>query len=314
MSVRDDRGRNRMTVRAMTAARGKSAVTEQEEPAAMTAAEKEQEQDGTAIKYMEEISLNAWPSYKIELYDGWLIRYSSNYTYRTNAVEQIGLSTIPTAEKIEYCERVYSKLGTPVNFKINPLLDPDFDRMLGERGYEVRHVTEVMTCTICDLNLMQEEGRDYLFENRLNLPTLVRYGAGLTVQLRSVVTEEWMKGLFHLNGIADPRLRRIVPKMYAAIPKETIAASIEIDGRIVATGLGIRDREWVGIYAIYVSPSCWRRHYARAVCSTILTEAFRLGSTRAYLQVVKGNAPAKKLYESLGFRDFYTYWFRSRSV
>ena len=32
------------------------------------------------IKFMEEISLNAWPSHKIELYDGWLIRFSRNYT------------------------------------------------------------------------------------------------------------------------------------------------------------------------------------------------------------------------------------------
>ena len=54
------------------------------------------------IKYMEEISLNAWPSYRIELYDGWLLRYSHNYTYRTNSVEQIGESTIPVSEKISY--------------------------------------------------------------------------------------------------------------------------------------------------------------------------------------------------------------------
>ena len=51
------------------------------------------------IKYMEEISLNAWPSYRIELYDGWLLRYSHNYTYRTNSVEQIGESTISVSVK-----------------------------------------------------------------------------------------------------------------------------------------------------------------------------------------------------------------------
>ena len=30
----------------------------------------------------------------------------------------------------------------------------------------------------------------------------------------------------------------------------------------------------------------------------------------AYLQVVQGNTAAKRLYASLGFTDFYTYWFR----
>ena len=266
------------------------------------------------IKYMEELSLNAWPSYKIELYDGWLIRYSCNYTYRTNSVEQIGPSSIPVEEKIAYCEAVYTGFGTPTSFKINPLLDPSFDHLLARRGYDVKHLTEVMTCSLDEVNLMQEQERDYLFENRLNLPTLVRYPGQLTVQLSSEITPEWLQGLFHLNGTASPALRRIVPSMYAAIPKETIAASVEIDGHMAASGLGIRDRDWVGIYAVYVSPSCWRRHYARAVCSTILREAKLLGAEKAYLQVVKGNHSAKKLYESLGFRDFYTYWFRSRKT
>ena len=34
------------------------------------------------------------------------------------------------------------------------------------------------------------------------------------------------------------------------------------------------------------------------------------GATRAYLQVVEGNTPARSLYESLGLNFVYTYWFR----
>ena len=263
---------------------------------------------------MEEMSLNAWPSYRVEFYDGWLLRYSHNYTYRTNSVEQIGAGTIPLEEKIRYCEKIYQELRSPTNFKIQPLLDPEFDLFLEERGYRVRHRTDVMTMDIRDSRLMQESGRDYLFDNRLNLPTLVHYPDDLTVQMNAFVTDEWMRGLFSLNGTSDPTLRRIVPKMYAAIPKKTIVASVEIDGRMVASGLGIRDRDWVGIYAVYVSPSCWGRGYARAVCSTLLREAEGTGAARAYLQVKSDNLKAKKLYESLGFSDFYTYWFRSRNT
>lgn len=266
------------------------------------------------IKYMEEISLNAWPSYRIELYDGWLLRYSHNYSFRTNSVEQIGAGTIPIGEKIRYCEQIYSDLNSPASFKINPLLDPSFEPLLEERGYEVRHVTEVMTADIAGMELQQESGKEYLFENRLNLPTLVHMGEDVVVKLSAHITQEWIQGLFSLNGTADPTLRRIVPKMYSAIPKETIAASVELDGRMVASGLCIRDREWAGIYAIYVTPSCWNRGYARAICSTLLEEAQTLGAKKAYLQVVKRNEPAKRLYRSLGFEKFYTYWFRSRKV
>lgn len=268
--------------------------------------------EAQSIKYMEELSLNAWPSHKIELYDGWLIRFSHNYTYRTNSVEQVGASTIPVEEKIAYCESVYQQFHTPCNFKINPLLDPSFDRLLSDKGYGIRHITEVMTADMKKLNLMSALSSEFEFENRLGLPSFVNYDNDFTVLLQPVITDEWIQGVFHLNGTCEPVLRRIVPSMFKAIPKETIAASIEIEGRMVASGLGIRDRDYVGLYAIYVAPSCRRRHYARAICSTILREAKQRGAKKAYLQVVKGNISAKSLYTSLGFDDFYTYWFRSR--
>ena len=71
------------------------------------------QKDAAYMKLIEEISLNAWPSHKIELYDGWLIRFSHNYTYRTNSVEQVGDSLIPIEEKIAYCEAQYRNYHTP---------------------------------------------------------------------------------------------------------------------------------------------------------------------------------------------------------
>ena len=54
----------------------------------------------TLIKTIEDLSLNAWPSHQIELYDGWILRFSYFYTHRTNSVEQIGPSTIPVEENV----------------------------------------------------------------------------------------------------------------------------------------------------------------------------------------------------------------------
>lgn len=262
------------------------------------------------IHYIEELSLNAWPSHKIELYDGWLIRFSHNYTYRTNSVEQVGASTIPLDEKIAYCEEIYRGFGTPCNFKINPLMDPAFDEELQKRDYRIRHVTQVMRADMERVELEPCGPVEHEFENRLGLPSAVHYG-DTTVLLSPVITDEWIQGVFHLNGTCEPVLRRIVPSMFKAIPKRTIVASVEIDGHMVASGLAICDREYAGIYAIYVSPGCRRRGYARAICSTLLREAKGTGAKKAYLQVVKGNMPAESLYCSLGFEPFYTYWFRS---
>lgn len=99
------------------------------------------------------------------------------------------------------------------------------------------------------------------------------YPGHIAVQLRDRITDEWIESLFRLNGTTRPTLRRIVPSMFKAIPKETIVACIEIEGRMVASGLGILDRGHIGLYAIYVDASCRRKHFARAICSSILTEA-----------------------------------------
>ena len=68
----------------------------------------------TTIKQIEDMSLNAWPSHKMELYDGWILRFSYFYTHRTNSVEQFGNSTLTWREKIPYCESVYSVWEPPL--------------------------------------------------------------------------------------------------------------------------------------------------------------------------------------------------------
>lgn len=267
--------------------------------------------DEEYIKLLEEISLNAWPSHKIELYDGWLIRFSHNYTHRTNSVQQVGDSHIPVLEKIEYCEQVYENLHTPVIFKISPLIDPEFDKLLEDRGYTIQHETETMILDYKDFKPLEPTHVEYEFYGRNSgLPSIVGFEGDIIVQLRDRITEDWITALFRLNGTTNPTLRRIVPSMYHAIPKETIVAKIEVDGRMVASGLGILDRGHVGVYAIYVDPSCRNKHYGKAIVSTILLEAQKKGNDKAYLQVVKGNTPAKHLYEGLGFKYFYDYWFR----
>ena len=70
----------------------------------------------------------------------------------------------------------------------------------------------------------------------------------------------------------------------------------------------------MGLYAIYVDASCRRKGLGRCICSSILSEAKKKGAEHAYLQVVKGNVHAKHLYTTLGYEDFYTYWFRAKNV
>ncbi len=244
------------------------------------------------IKKIEDLSINAWPSHQIQFYDNWVLRFSYFYTHRTNCVEQLGPSLLPPMEKIRHCESIYRKWNTPCIFKISPVGDPSLDQLLSDRGYEIQHHTTVMTASLDQMEI---------FDSSPLSPV---------IKTEDFVSREWMDGLFLLKKTTNPTHIRIVPSMYDAIPMDQISVSILEHDTIVGTGLGILDREYVGIYAIHVAEHCRKKGYATKIIHTILKEAKRHGATKAYLQVVTDNSPAKALYRKLGFCEAYSYWFR----
>lgn len=248
------------------------------------------------IKTIEDLSLNAWPSHQMEVFDGWILRFSYFYTHRTNCVEQIGMSVLPLEEKTEYCEKIYARWKTPCIFKISPVTDPAMDWLLEKRGYAIEHPVDVMTMDIENENLFADAADP----------------ARLHVSSR--VDRKWLNGLFDLKNLSNPVHRKIVPSMYAAIPKDEIAVYYESGGKIAATGLGILDRNFIGIYAIHVSEELRRKGIAESILHTLLSEGKRQGAKKAYLQVVSDNAPAKALYRKLGFTAMYSCWFRVKEV
>lgn len=250
------------------------------------------------IKTIEDLSLNAWPSYQIQVYDGWLLRFSHFYTHRTNSVEELGPSTIPLEEKLSYCEQIYDYWNSPSVFKITPLSNPDLDHTLEKRGYHIEHITDVMTINLSDASLPN--------------PIIIEETHNLSINAENVISPKWIHALFDLKGTENPIHKKIVPSMYAAIPKDVISLSISQDEQIIATGLGILDRDYIGIYAIHVSERYRQKGLGKTVVETLLFHGKQNGAAHAYLQVVADNTAAKHLYRKIGFQYLYTYWFRVR--
>jgi ribosomal protein S18 acetylase RimI-like enzyme len=46
--------------------------------------------------------------------------------------------------------------------------------------------------------------------------------------------------------------------------------------------------------------------------NSLTYEASKGGCTCSYLQVVDANEPAKRLYDKLGYKKLYSYWYRIR--
>ncbi|MFF5075614.1 GNAT family N-acetyltransferase [Actinoplanes sp. NPDC000266] len=78
----------------------------------------------------------------------------------------------------------------------------------------------------------------------------------------------------------------------------------EIDGRPVATGLGVCGPDVIGVFNVAVDPSARGRGLGRAMTARILADGFATGAAEAYLHP---STAARPLYESMGFRVIETW-------
>jgi len=75
-------------------------------------------------------------------------------------------------------------------------------------------------------------------------------------------------------------------------------------GAVTTASDGMR---WLGISAVRVHPAARRMGHARRVCAALLEWGEAQGAQRAYVEVLDGNEPAIRLYESMGFRLHHTH-------
>ena len=99
-----------------------------------------------------------------------------------------------------------------------------------------------------------------------------------------------------------------------AIQGECLFGVLRIDGEPVACGLGVVDRGMLGLFDFITHPEHRRRGYATALLKTLFAWVARKSLSMAYLQVTATNTQAIALYQSLGFRDLYRYWYRIKPL
>lgn len=238
-------------------------------------------------RFLEELAINALPALRTILYDGWLLRFADRYTGRANSVQPLYPGYLPLHEKISHCEEKYRAAGTKPNFKMtHAALPSGLDEELDARGYTVFSPVSVQTAPI---------------------PSITRIADG--VKLEEHATDQWMDAFIRLKRLVSPHdvtFRRLL----AITPPPTGFASRIEEGEIVAVGLGVVERGWVGLYDMVVAEEHRRRGHATGILQSLLAWARTHGAANAYLQVTKGNDAAHALYANSGFREAHKYWYR----
>ena len=82
-------------------------------------------------------------------------------------------------------------------------------------------------------------------------------------------------------------------------------------GQVLACGQSAAEADLVGLYDVFTHPAVRGQGLARRLCAALLHQAQAAGAQVAYLQVDADNAPARTIYQRLGFVDAYRYHYRT---
>ncbi|MNI69139.1 ribosomal-protein-alanine N-acetyltransferase [compost metagenome] len=90
--------------------------------------------------------------------------------------------------------------------------------------------------------------------------------------------------------------------------------SLYDEGKVVACGLGVIERAYIGLYDIVTDIKYRNRGFGEQLLLNLLTWGRENGAKYSYLAVVMNNKPALKLYSKLGYTEAYKYWYRVKNA
>jgi GNAT superfamily N-acetyltransferase len=236
---------------------------------------------------VEEAALNAWPALQQMLFDGWLLRFAQGYSKRANSINPLYPSTLDLEEKVMACERCYAAKAQPPIFRLTPFASPALDPLLERRGYD-----QVAPTMVLHLDLDAPSPR----------PSF----AG---QLHTESLDDWMALFCRLQG-TEPARHQTHLQILQSIPAPQLLASLRHAGQTVACGLGVLEQDIFGLFDLLTAPQKRNQGHGTRLVAGMLRWAQEHGARHAYLQVVRRNAPARRLYAKFGFASLYDDWYR----
>jgi N-acetylglutamate synthase len=240
------------------------------------------------IQRIEEISMNAWPALQTIHYDGWIIRLAEGVTKRSNSISLLYESKLDINIKIDFCEKLYSSRNIPACFKLTEIAQPkDIEKILHSRGYE--HALDLSVQLMNINNLIPD------FDKKANISEMT--------------DDRWLDSYLKMNQMdlsTKSEYKKILDQII--LPKSLL--TIESNGLVIGCGLGVVEDTYLGLFDIVIDKKYRNQGFGKMVIDNLLKWGRNKGAEIAYLQVLTDNAPAIRMYEKLGFKEVYKYWYR----
>lgn len=240
---------------------------------------------------LEQSAFAAWPALEEQDYSGWRVRFSNGYTKRANSANAITTSLDLPESLIEQIEAYYrSRSARPIFRLASFCTNKATDDALADRGY-----------LFSDLSLVMSQRLDT--KPAQSITELRRPAEWMSSP------KAWIKAQQKLLNEAETDQEHHL-QILQAIKSPHTFATLRHEGRPVCWGLGVIVDGQLGLFDIVTHPDFRGRGLATDLCHALLDWGRKNGASTAYLQVVASNTSAIGLYEKLGFRRSYHYWYR----
>ncbi len=243
--------------------------------------------DKEQIRFLENISANAFVGLETINYDGWELRFTHGFTGRANSVQIKGASTIDLTEKIEYCEKQYEEHNLPCIFKLSDA-DKEFISILENRGYQSVKPTDVMTLPLKDIVTDSEILKDVYF---------------------SSTPDGWFEPYFEFEGMQDEMKRDLTKKIHAKVAVDQIYIKVMHNGKVAAVASLAIEEGYSLLHNVVVTSDLRGLGLGKKLCQAAILKSKEAGASYIYLQVMQNNPIAMNLYKKLGFEKQYTYYY-----
>lgn len=252
---------------------------------------------------IERAAFDAWPALHETQHSGWLLRFAHGYTKRANSANAIATISSLGEPEISAVESFYRDRGLPAIFRLASFCTSQaVDDALADRRYRFADMSLVMTRPLTPATQAAHLGPGAV-PQRPHPPAFETPPESLTD------IDAWLADYQSITGAiedAPPAHRQLL----RAIRGETRFLVSRTGGRAVCCGLGVISHRHLGLFQIATHPGSRGHGLASALCAALLRWGASRGADSAYLQVEAANLPAVRIYEMLGFRRRYHYWYR----
>ena len=227
---------------------------------------------------VEETGLNAFPSVRQILLDGWALRFSEGGPRRgANSASPLCAQCGSSDRLIDATAALYRRRGSTPLFRIPSIIPDEIDAKLAARGYT-------------------REGESCVVYGPMSAIPVERDAA---VRLLAAPSRGWLTAMAALQGRTAEQ-SAVYRHIVRAIALPAAFAVLAIDGAPAALAYGVVHLGLLCYESVVTDQARRRQGLARRVIATLAAWGREHGADAACLQVEADNTPARALYHGFG--------------